>query len=119
MLRGFIDMIFHYDGRYYLVDWKSNFLGDIENYRSEKLAEVMEKELYILQYHIYALALHQFLGVRVSNYHYRDHFGGVFYLFLRGINPERGSEYGIFFDRPEFDLINDLSHFMIGRKIGE
>jgi exodeoxyribonuclease V beta subunit len=129
MLRGFIDMIFHYGGRYYLVDWKSNFLGDsIEDYRQEKLDEVMEKELYILQYHIYAVALHQFLRLRVNNYHYHDHFGGVFYLFLRGINPERGSEYGVFFNKPEYDLINDLSHSitgacpwesMTGRKIGE
>lgn len=114
MLRGFIDMVFHYNGRYYLVDWKSNLLGDSGNYRREKLDEVMEKELYILQYHIYVVALHQFLGVRDNNYHYREHFGGVFYLFLRGIDPERGSEYGIFFDRPEFDLINNLSHFLTG-----
>lgn len=107
-------MVFHYNGRYYLVDWKSNLLGDSGNYRREKLDEVMEKELYILQYHIYVVALHQFLGVRDNNYHYREHFGGVFYLFLRGIDPERGSEYGIFFDRPEFDLINNLSHFLTG-----
>jgi exodeoxyribonuclease V beta subunit len=116
MLRGFIDMVFRVAGRYYLVDWKSNFLGDsIEDYEREKLNEVMEKELYILQYHIYAVALHQFLGVRVKDYHYNDHFGGVFYLFLRGIDPLKGSEYGVFFDKPEFDLINDLACCVTGR----
>lgn len=119
MLRGFIDMVFHYNGCYYLVDWKSNFLGDSGNYRREKLNEVMEKELYILQYHIYVVALHQFLGTRVNTYRYREHFGGVFYLFLRGIDPERGSEYGIFFDRPEFDLVNNLSHFLTGLRLEE
>jgi exodeoxyribonuclease V beta subunit len=118
MMRGFIDMVFHHDGRYYLVDWKSNFLGEsIEDYRRERIDAVMEKELYILQYHIYAFALHQFLGVRIKDYHYDDHFGGVFYLFLRGIDPGKGPEYGLFFDRPESGLINDLSHYMAWREI--
>ena len=116
MLRGFIDMVFRVDGKYYLVDWKSNFLGGtFEDYEREKLDEVMEKELYILQYHIYAVALHQFLGVRVKDYNYNDHFGGVFYLFLRGIDPLRGSECGVFFDKPEFDLIHDLTRYLTGR----
>jgi len=79
----------------------------------------MEKELYVLQYHIYAVAVHQYLGVRVKNYHYSEHFGGVFYLFLRGICPNRGTEYGIFFDRPEYNLINDLSCLFAGQSIGE
>jgi len=119
MLRGFIDMVFHYDGRYYLVDWKSNFLGGVEDYRLDKLTSVMEKELYVLQYHIYAVAVHQYLRVRVKNYHYSEHFGGVFYLFLRGICPNRGTGYGIFFDRPEYNLINDLSCLFAGQSIGE
>lgn len=119
MLRGFIDMVFQYNGRYYLVDWKSNFLGDTENYRREKLYDVMEREFYILQYLIYTVALHGFLGMRIENYHYRDHFGGIFYLFLRGIDAERGPEYGVFFDQPRFDLIHDLSNSMAGPRIHE
>ena len=116
MLRGFIDLVFRADGKYYLVDWKSNFLGEtIEDYGREKLHEVMEKELYILQYHIYTAALHQFLGVRIADYHYQEHFGGVLYLFLRGIDPLRGSDYGVFFDKPDFRLIDHLTDCLTGR----
>jgi exodeoxyribonuclease V beta subunit len=116
MMRGFIDMVFRADEKYYLVDWKSNFLGGtIEDYKRGRLDEVMERELYILQYHIYAVALHQFLGVRVKDYNYNDHFGGVFYLFLRGIDSLKGSDYGVFFDKPKIDLIHDLTHYLAGR----
>jgi len=116
MMRGFIDMVFRADEKYYLVDWKSNFLGGtIEEFERDKLDEVMERELYILQYHIYAVALHQYLGVRVKDYNYHDHFGGVFYLFLRGIDPLKNSDYGVFFDKPKFDLIHDLTHCLAGR----
>jgi exodeoxyribonuclease V beta subunit len=116
MLRGFIDMVFHLDERYYLVDWKSNFLGEnIEDYRRERLDAIMERELYVLQYHIYAFALHQFLGGRVKDYNYHDHFGGVLYLFLRGIDPSRGSDYGVFFDKPEFKVIDNLTGCLTGR----
>ncbi|MEA3547267.1 MAG: exodeoxyribonuclease V subunit beta, partial [Thermodesulfobacteriota bacterium] len=85
-LKGFIDLVFEADNRYYLVDWKSNYLGaTIEDYNQERLQEVMEREQYILQYHLYTVALHQYLGSRLTEYRYDDHFGGVFYLFLRGI----------------------------------
>lgn len=115
MLRGFIDMVFCHNGKFYVVDWKSNFLGDdIDYYKREKLDEVMVKELYVLQYHIYAVALHRYLGARVSNYEYQNHFGGVFYLFLRGMDPARGLDCGVFFDRPEPALINDLAGCLTG-----
>jgi exodeoxyribonuclease V beta subunit len=115
MLRGFIDMIFHFGGRYYLVDWKSNFLGgSIEDYERKKLDGVMEKEFYILQYHIYTVALHQFLGSRLKDYNFDEHFGGALYLFIRGMDPSRGAGYGVFFDRPELRLVNNLSRYFTG-----
>jgi exodeoxyribonuclease V beta subunit len=116
MLRGFIDMVFHLGGKYYLLDWKSNFLGEsIEDYERKRINEVMEKEFYILQYHIYAVALHQFLGMRVHEYDYDEHFGGVLYLFLRGVDPSRGPGYGVFFDKPEFASIENLTSCLTGR----
>ena len=100
-MKGFIDMVFQFQGRFYLVDWKSNFLGSrVEDYDREKLAEVMHNEFYVLQYHIYCLALHQYLHARLPNYNYQRHFGGVYYIFLRGVDPERGSEYGVYRDKP-------------------
>jgi exodeoxyribonuclease V beta subunit len=115
MLRGFIDMVFRFDGRYYLVDWKSNFLGaGIEDYERTKLDHVMEREFYFLQYHIYTAAVHQFLALRLQNYSYHEHFGGALYLFIRGMDPSRGTGYGVFFDRPELRLIDNLTRYLTG-----
>jgi exodeoxyribonuclease V beta subunit len=113
-MKGFIDLIFRYRGRYYLVDWKSNFLGDtVEHYRAEQLSRTIAEAFYLLQYHIYTLALHQYLTLRDPNYRYEDHFGGVFYLFLRGMDPKQGPDYGVFRDRPEKDLVEALRTFLI------
>ena len=113
-LKGFIDLVFRFDGRFYLVDWKSNFLGDrIENYDEPSLHAAMINEMYVLQYHIYSLALHRYLKVRVAGYDYDSHFGGVYYIFLRGVVPERGPAYGIFRDRPPLELMERLSERLI------
>jgi exodeoxyribonuclease V beta subunit len=109
-MRGFIDLVFEREGRFYLVDWKSNFLGpNLEAYGAAALRDVMKRELYVLQYHLYAVALDRYLAFRIPGYRYKTHFGGVFYLFLRGINPEQGPEYGVFRDRPSEALIRELS----------
>ena len=109
-MKGFIDLVFEREGRFYLADWKSNFLGpDLESYGQAALREVMVRELYVLQYHLYAVALDRYLAFRIPEYQYNTHFGGVYYLFLRGISPQRGSEYGVFRDRPSEALIRELS----------
>jgi exodeoxyribonuclease V beta subunit len=90
-MKGYIDMVFEYEGCYYLVDYKSNMLGTLpQAYHHSYLKEVMTREGYILQYHIYAVALHRYLSARLPNYRYEEHFGGVYYLFLRGMSPEGG-----------------------------
>ena len=100
-MKGFMDLVFRYDERFFLVDWKSNFLGaSIEDYETEALAAVMRENLYTLQYHLYVVALHQYLKTRIPGYDYKAHFGGVLYIFLRGVNPETGPHAGIFRDRP-------------------
>ena len=109
-MKGFIDLVFEREGRFYLADWKSNFLGpNLEAYGPAALRDVMKRELYVLQYHLYAVALDRYLAFRVPEYQYNTHFGGVYYLFLRGISPQQGSEYGVFRDRPSEALIRELS----------
>ena len=109
-MKGFIDMVFEFENRYYLVDWKSNYLGNsIEDYQQLKLNKVIHSRYYSLQYHIYCLALHQHLKNRLPGYRYETYFGGVFYIFLRGVHCRRGSGYGVFYDRPDSLLINNLS----------
>jgi exodeoxyribonuclease V beta subunit len=115
MLKGYVDLVFLHQGRYYILDWKSNFLGPSRDaYNPTRLRQVMEQEQYTLQYLLYAVALHKFLSYRVPGYRYETHFGGVFYMFLRGIEPDLGPEYGVFADRPPEDLIAELSHYLTG-----
>ncbi|MDY6955133.1 MAG: 3'-5' exonuclease, partial [Thermodesulfobacteriota bacterium] len=69
VMRGFMDVVFQFQGRFFLVDWKSNLLGTkVRDYDQEALAEAMEEQYYILQYHLYALALHQYLRLRLPGY---------------------------------------------------
>lgn len=99
-LKGYIDLVFEHAGRFYIVDWKSNWLGRAaDDYTPEAIAAEMRRHHYTLQYHFYALALHRHLASRVRDYDYERHFGGVFYIFLRGVDPDRPT-LGIFRDTP-------------------
>ncbi|MBN1547878.1 MAG: exodeoxyribonuclease V subunit beta [Syntrophaceae bacterium] len=113
-LKGFIDLIFSFEGRFYLADWKSNYLGNrLEDYGQKELIRIMDEGFYYIQYHLYALALHQYLALRVPGYRYEDHFGGVYYLFLRGMDPASGSTSGVFHDRPPLALLEMMREALI------
>ena len=109
LLKGFIDLVFEHGGRFYLADWKSNWLGsDAQAYASPALRAAMAQHRYGLQYHLYTLALHRYLRLRLgADYAYERHFGGVFYVFLRGVDPTQ-PELGIFRDRPPRERIEAL-----------
>jgi exodeoxyribonuclease V beta subunit len=113
MLRGFIDLVFKFEGKYYVVDYKSNWLGEcVDAYSQEALEKVMCDHRYDLQYQLYCLALHRFLKGRLSNYQYQTHFGGVYYLFLRGM-PEQG----IFYHLPQQEFIEELDKLFDGEML--
>jgi exodeoxyribonuclease V beta subunit len=114
-MKGFIDLVFQAQGRFYVVDWKSNYLGDrVEDYSRERMTREMDECFYLLQSNLYVLALHQYLKKRLPDYRYRDHFGGVFYIFLRGVDPQTGDEFGIYRDFPGEELVEALSQNLIG-----
>jgi exodeoxyribonuclease V beta subunit len=116
-LRGFMDLVFRHDGKYYLIDWKSNHLGSsVIDYHQAALSRAMVENHYILQYHLYTVALDQYLRHRFEGYSYDEHFGGVFYVFLRGVDPEVGPEYGIFRARPDEEIIMRLSEVLIDKE---
>lgn len=99
MLKGFIDLVFEHQGRFYIADYKSNYLGDsAEAYQQEAMQAVMIEHRYDVQYQLYTLALHRYLQQRLPDYDYDRHIGGVFYLFLRGMGPEPGT--GVYTCRP-------------------
>jgi exodeoxyribonuclease V beta subunit len=117
-MKGFIDLIFELDGRYYLLDYKSNWLGDAAlDYGAEQLAEAMTQAGYHLQYLLYVVALHRYLGARLPDYDYRHHFGGVYYLFLRGMEPELGAAAGVFHDLPDAALIEALDRYLAAAEV--
>jgi exodeoxyribonuclease V beta subunit len=114
MVRGFIDMVFEQNGRFYLADWKSNHLGyRIEEYGSDQLKAAMVQKLYPLQYLLYTVALNRYLSLRVRDYDYRRHFGGVLFVFLRGACQKRGEQFGFFRDVPPPELIEELTECLI------
>ena len=108
-LKGFIDLIFEFDGRFYIVDWKSNSLGNrVEDYGAAAMQNEVTERGYDLQYYIYTVALDKYLRRRLANYDYEKHFGGIRYIFLRGLAVEK-PELGIFCDRPAAGKIAALS----------
>ncbi len=114
-MNGFIDLVFRHDERFYIIDWKSNFLGAApSDYAPGRLMQAMRDNFYFLQYHLYTLALHCYLQLRLPGYEYEKHFGGVFYIFLRGLSKD-APEQGIFFDRPVRELIQEMEERLIGK----
>lgn len=114
-LKGFVDLIFSHEGRFYIADYKSNWLGSGEgDYAAKQLPAVIQSESYNLQYLLYTLALHRYLTLRQPDYDYDTHFGGVFYLFMRGMNPSLGYEFGVFADRPDWSLVGDMDEYFRG-----
>lgn len=112
-LTGFIDLVFEQDGRYVVVDYKSNHLGDhVEDYAGAPLTAAMAHGHYFLQYHLYTLALHRMLGLRLADYDYDTHVAGSTYLFLKGMQPETGASHGAFRDRPDRALVDAMDALM-------
>ena len=108
-LKGFIDLVFEYQDRFYLVDWKSNWLGpEPDAYASAVIEAEMARRFYNLQLGIYTVALHRFLRARKPGYDYGQHFGGAYYLFLRGIEPAR-PEFGVHRMKLPADFVEKLS----------
>jgi exodeoxyribonuclease V beta subunit len=105
LMTGRIDLVYQHAGRVYLVDYKSNRLAD---YSDESLARTIRDSEYDLQYLIYTLALHRWLRFRRADYDYDKHFGGVRYLFCRGLDPLRADSPGVFAARPSREFIEAL-----------
>ncbi len=112
-LTGILDLALVQEGRWWLVDWKSNWLGSSpEDYGPAALEREMLAQQYSLQYHLYLLALHRLLQKRWPDYDYERHFGGVRYVFVRGVIPGR-PELGLFRDRPPLATVEELERRLL------
>ena len=115
-LTGFIDCVFHHGDRWYLVDWKSNFLGmAAESYDQAGVEQAMLHHDYALQYHLYCVALDRWLRRFDPQFDWDRDFGGVLYVFLRGVAPAHEPGCGVFVDRPSAAMVRGLgAHFEAG-----
>ena len=118
MLKGFIDLTFEYQGQYFVLDYKSNYLGDsLLDYSEQAMADAIIEHRYDFQYQLYTLALHRLLKSRLANYDYEQHIGGVFYTFLRGMQGE--ADTGCYFTKPKYELIDKLDKLLSGALTSE
>ena len=104
-LKGFIDLVLEHDGRYFVLDWKSNHLGDAPaDYAAPAVEAAMAAHGYHLQALLYCVALDRMLRSRLPDYDPARHFGGAIYLFVRGVRPDwidaDGAPAGVHFARP-------------------
>ena len=115
MFKGFIDLTFEHQGRYYVADYKSNWLGaDDSAYTEQAMTTSILDNRYDLQYVLYLLALHRQLKARLPDYDYDQHMGGALYLFLRGT---RSQGQGVYFTRPPRVLIESLDLMFQGKPV--
>ncbi len=106
MLKGFVDLVFEHEGRYYVADYKSNWLGPRDaSYAPQALREAVLRHRYDLQYVLYLFALHRLLRARLPGYDYDRHVGGAVYLFLRG---HAAAGQGLHMERPPKVLMEVL-----------
>ena len=113
MFKGFIDLTFEHQGRYYVADYKSNWLGrNDDSYDAAAMAETMLSKRYDLQFCLYLLALHRQLKLRLRDYDYDRHMGGAVYLFVRG---HHSASQGVHFERPPRQLIEQMDRLFMGQ----
>ncbi|KQT11614.1 exodeoxyribonuclease V subunit beta [Ramlibacter sp. Leaf400] len=113
MLKGFIDLVFEHEGRYYVADYKSNWLGaDDGAYSPHAMRDEVLRHRYELQYALYLFALHRLLRSRLPDYDYDRHVGGAVYLFLRGHAAPGG---GLHLERPSRELVEAMDRLFAGR----
>ena len=115
-MKGFIDLTFRYEDRWYIADYKSNHLGyESADYGAEALEAAMQHHRYDLQYLIYAVALRRYLGTRLPDFDSARDFGGVFYLFVRGMSGknDNGNLTGVYAARPPEKLLQALDKLLV------
>ncbi|MFT4203757.1 MAG: UvrD-helicase domain-containing protein [Chitinophagaceae bacterium] len=111
LMNGKVDLLFEHDGKYFILDWKSNYLGfQLQDYNKDGVLNAMNENNYHLQYLLYIVAVKKFLESRLSYFNYEKQFGGVVYLFLRGVRED--SDTGIFTAKPPYKTIAMLERLL-------
>jgi exodeoxyribonuclease V beta subunit len=115
MIKGFIDLMFEFEGKFYVADYKSNHLGDsYDSYHDSAMEQAMTGHDYHLQAILYTLALHRWLRHKLPNYDYHTHIGGAYYLFIRGMSQTVPGN-GVYFVLPDKTMIEALDALFLGK----
>lgn len=109
-LTGFIDLICEYQERYYVMDYKTNYLPE---YSQQNMLHSMTEHNYGLQYWLYSVVLHRYLQQRLADYNFEQHFGGVRYLFVRGMQTNEPMS-GVYYYQPDEATIEALAAALVG-----
>jgi exodeoxyribonuclease V beta subunit len=116
MLKGFIDLIAEHNQQYFVLDWKSNWLGaNSEAYQLEPMRQAMRDKRHDVQMCLYVLALHRHLRQRLPDYDYDRDVGGALYVFVRAAGGEPG--LGVYHEKPPLALIEALDALFAGKRI--
>lgn len=111
-MRGFIDLWFEHNQRIYLVDWKSNWLGArSEDYDAHSILQAMNTHHYHLQYLVYICALNRLLRIVRPDYDYNNGFGGVAYVFLRGLDS-RNPDASVYCTKPDEAIVRACERWL-------
>lgn len=114
LMNGKIDLLFEQGGKFYILDWKSTFLGNTwQQYQREGMEEAMNLHNYHLQYYIYTVAVKKYLASRIPDFDYTRDFGGVIYVFVRGVR--RGKQTGFYTFTPPKSQVDDLEAILTGQ----
>ncbi|WDE07751.1 exodeoxyribonuclease V subunit beta [Thalassomonas viridans] len=116
MMHGFIDLVFEYQGKYYLSDYKSSHLGNgFHAYKPAALLANIQDNYYDLQYLIYALALHRHLAYALEDYDPGQHFGGIYYFYLRGMTDDaKHAGCGVYYRHIDLQELTALDAIFAG-----
>ncbi|WP_211080505.1 3'-5' exonuclease, partial [Enterobacteriaceae endosymbiont of Donacia piscatrix] len=113
-LSGIIDLIFLWKKKFYIIDYKSSWLGNNnEDYKTKNIEKDIYLNRYDIQYQFYTLALHKYLKYRIKNYNYEKFFGGIIYLYIRGFDYKIKKNNGVWEIKPSIKLINNLNKLFL------
>jgi exodeoxyribonuclease V beta subunit len=110
-LRGYIDLMFEWEGRWYVADYKSNTLP---TYEADAINEAVQRTHYLLQAQLYTAAAHRYLKQRVAGYDPETQWGGALFLFLRGMRGPQSAGSSVFFDRQPAELLRSVDRWLGG-----
>ena len=117
-LTGSIDLLLQgTDGKFYIIDWKTNILNaSYDGFDRSGMQREMDGHFYALQYLLYTLAWIQFMRYCDTSFDlqrdYETRFGGVCYVFCRGVSVRSGADRGFYATRPSLELVTGLDRLL-------